>query len=100
MLLEKILTAISLILLIIAIGFLSYEYFGYEEVTVFIKLEEKEDPFSALPKLIQKKDKIRGVREIDKSQNAYSVKIKTNKPNTLLDWILKNKNVEDAEMKD
>ena len=97
---EKILAVLALLSLVFVIGFIVYDTTSQNEQTLIVDLEDGADPFIELKHIMPENTTITSVREGDKSQNTYIVKVKTrHKKQKLLNWLLRMKNVEGAESK-
>ncbi len=96
---EKLLTAIAIIVLIWVTSLAAYDKLCKHDVTLIVRLEQNEDPFVRLPQVVPDDAAIRNVREIDRNKNEYVVTVTTRKKKKdLLDWILGRSGVEDAHI--
>ena len=92
---EKILAWFSVFVLFSIVGLIAYES-TKNDVTVMIKLQQTQDPFVAIPKIMPE-EAIQTVRQNDRDRNEYRVTVRTRKHGKeLLERILKNDSVEEA----
>lgn len=96
---EKILTGISIGVLLWVAGLATYDKCYQQDYTVVVRLNQNEDPFVKLPQVMPTDSAIRNVREIDRTKNEYVLTVTTRKKKKdLLDWILGRSGVEDAHI--
>jgi hypothetical protein len=96
---DKILAGIAALVLLVVVGTIGYNEFYQQEVSVIVKLKENEDPFVAIRQIMPVDSKITDIRQIDRNENEYYLKIKTKRAKlNLLEWFMKSSKVENAEI--
>ncbi len=95
--LEKILTVVAALLLLLVAGSIVYDQVGKDEITATVQLHQNDDPFNVLPHL-NAPGAITQIREVDRTQNKYEITYQTRyKKHAILEWLLKSGRVEKAE---
>lgn len=98
---QNIIFGMLLALVLTISGLMVYDLTATQNFTILVNIDKNADPFEAIPKIVSNSDKILSVRKTDNAENTYEVKIITRRTKKgLLDWLLKNRDVEDASIEE
>jgi len=92
---EKLIAIFAAICLFVVIGVISYGEIAKEEYTVIVDLKTGEDPFFALKSIVPSDSYISEIKEVDKKNNSYELRVitKRNKKG-LIDWLQSSSRVD------
>jgi len=93
---QKTLTVIAAMLLMLVVSSIIYDQTGKSDVTITVDLTDSSDPFESIPNLAPG-ESITSVTEIDRDTNTYEIVYSTRKRN-LLQWLTDHQDVESAEL--
>jgi len=96
--LEKVLTVVASMLLVLVIGSIAHDQLFKTDVTVTVDLDDSQDPFNVIPKM-NAPGEIKSVKEINREENQFEIVYRTGKtkPN-ILRLLLGYRDVENAEV--
>jgi hypothetical protein len=96
---DKILAGMAALALLIVVGTIGYNEWAQQEVSVVVNLKNNEDPFVAIRQIIPVDSTIMDIRELNRENNQYFLKVKTKRAKVnLLEWFMQSSKVENAEI--
>jgi len=94
---EKVLSAVAGLTLIIVVGILSYNELSYTNINVLVNLKKNQNPIEAIKYLVPSDGSITSIKKIEENKYKFVIRTKKEK-NSFFEYFIKNNDLYDAEI--
>ena len=94
---EKILSGIAALVLIIIVGGITYNELSYTNINVLVNLKENQSAMGAIKYLVPNDSSVTSIKKIEENKYKFVVRTKKNK-NSFFEYFIKNNELYDAEI--